>query len=128
MRGLYRNKNEDKIIGKIDKGGANNTSIDQSNNRRKLPENLSFLSQVNNAKNDPKFEDAISNPESNAFKIAKNIIEGKKLIEVYGLTEENFKNYVRDSGENVLVLAAICFKLAEDRAGLNEAKREETEE
>lgn len=101
-------------------------NISNSKERRSMG-NLSFLGQINEAKNDPRVEKAISNPESRALQIAENIIKDKKLIEIYGLTKENYENYVQDSGEDALVLAAICTELAERRAGLKEAK-EETEE
>jgi len=87
-----------------------------AHNEHKEMKGLSFRNKIKEAKNTPIFKNVMSNPESNVIKIAEDIIENKSLIEVYGLTKEDFRNFVKDNGEDPYILAAICIELAEQRA------------
>lgn len=81
---------------------------------------LSFFELKKEAKNKPAFERVLSNPDSEVIKLAEEIIKDKNYSEVLAISLKDYKNYVKDSGEDAFMLAAICEELAEQRSGLKE--------
>lgn len=85
---------------------------------------MSFHDFKQQAREKPAFKKVLANHESEVIKLAEMIIDGKNYSDILTLTFNDYKNYVKNSGEDAYILAAVCEELAERRTGLREAKDE----
>ncbi len=83
---------------------------------------LSFNKLKEEARKKPAFYRVLSNPESKVIELAEGIIEGKNYSEVLSISLKDYKNYVKDSGEDAFMLAVICEELAERKTGIKEVQ------